>query len=152
MMNMASCVCSCQCNAAIVIAICAATLLGTGCGRGRPTRVPVSGQVLIDGKPLAYGSIMLVPQDARPSSGRLDDHGHFTLTCYDGQDGAVLGHHAVRIVAAKSLGEDVTQWFAPKKYADHRTSGLEIDIDGPTDSLCVKLTWAGSAPFVAGQR
>ncbi len=37
-----------------------------GCGDGRPTRVPISGQVLIDGKPLTTGAVRLVPAGARP--------------------------------------------------------------------------------------
>ena len=32
-----------------------------GCGDGRPTRVPVSGQVLIDGAPLTHGYVRFTP-------------------------------------------------------------------------------------------
>jgi hypothetical protein len=70
------------------------------------------------------------------------------LTCYEGTDGAVLGRHAVAVMAGQPMGEAAMRWHAPKKYADHRTSGLEVQIDGPTDSLRIELTWAGDAPFV----
>jgi hypothetical protein len=119
-----------------------------GCGGGRPSRVPVSGEVYIDGKPLAAGTVMLVPKGARPSSGAIDAQGHFTLTCYDGKDGAVPGKHAVAVVGMQQIDAKSQRWLAPQKYADHRTSGLEATIDGATDSLRIDLTWAGGAPFV----
>ena len=120
----------------------------TGCGDGRPERVPVSGRVLIDGKPLKYGSVMLVPEGARPSTGRLDEQGRFTLSCYDRNDGVVRGRHRVAVTAAEPLGENACRWLAPPKYSDHRTSGLQVEIDAPTDSLCIDLTWSGGAPYV----
>jgi hypothetical protein len=124
------------------------TALMIGCGPKLPERVTVSGQVFIDGKPLTCGSISLVPKDARPSTGAIDEHGRFTLTCYGGKDGAIKGRHAVRVIATKPLPKDAIRWLAPQKYADHRTSGLSADIDGPTDSLRIDLTWSGGAPFV----
>src|SRR5689334_12282719 len=62
----------------------AIVLLIAGCGDERPRRVAVSGTVLIDGKPLTYGDLKFVPEGARPSYGKLDSNGHFTLSCYDG--------------------------------------------------------------------
>lgn len=122
-------------------------LLLSGCGDGHPARMPVSGQVLLDGKPLAVGSIMLVPAGARPSSGRLDGQGRFTLTCYNAGDGAIPGEHAVAVVATKQINDSTIRWLAPKKYADPKTSGLKVKIDGPTDALKIELTWDGGAPF-----
>ena len=121
----------------------------SGCGSGRPERVDVSGQVFIDGKPLKCGTITLVPEGARPSNGKIDDdQGHFTLTCYEGEDGAVKGKHTVRVAATEPVGANAIRWLVPKKYTDHRTSNLEVNIDGPTDSLRIDLTWDGGAPFV----
>jgi len=120
----------------------------SGCGDGRPKRVTVSGQVLIDGEPLPGGSIKLVPQGARPSMGEIDAEGRFTLTCFDGQDGAVPGKHRVEVVANEALSFTEIRWFAPKKYANFAESGLEIEIHEPTDSLVINLTWDGGKPFV----
>ena len=125
----------------------AVMLFAPGCGDGRPARVPVSGQVLLDGKPLTIGSILLVPEGARPSSGTLDEQGRFSLTCYTSNDGAVPGQHAVAVVASKQIGENAVRWLAPKKYADPRTSGLKAQIVGPTKALKIELTWAGGSPF-----
>lgn len=131
-----------------LLAICSIAPFLAGCGDGRPARVPVSGQVFLDGKPLSVGSIMLVPDGARPSSGNIDEQGRFTLTCYDGKDGAVRGQHAVAVVATKQIDENTVRWLAPKKYADHGTSGLKVNVDGPTDSLRIDLTWDGGSPFI----
>lgn len=131
-----------------------AVLLGSfggmvsGCGDGRPRRVAVSGQVLIDGKPLPGGNIKFVPQGARPSLGTIDEEGHFTLTCFDGEDGAIPGKHRIEVVSNEVLGQTAVRWYAPKKYASFLTSGLEVDITEPTDSLKVDLTWNGGKPFV----
>ncbi len=123
-------------------------VLTAGCGDSRPARVAVSGQVLIDGKPLTVGNIKFVPTGARPSVGKLDGEGHFVLTCYDGADGVVPGTHRVSISASNILSESKVQWFAPKKYADFRTSGIEVKIAEPTDDLKIELTWSGGKPFV----
>lgn len=128
-------------------AIIAAAVLG--CGDGRPARVPVSGQVLIDGKPLARGYVSFVPQNARASSGRLDENGRFSLTCFEREDGVVLGVHRVEVDAKEPIGEDKIRWHAPKKYASAETSGLTEEIRNPTDSLVINLTWGSQpGPFV----
>ncbi len=119
-----------------------------GCGDGRPARVPVAGQVLIDGKPLTLGYIRFVPPDARPSGGEIGPDGRFTLTCYDGQDGAVLATHRIEVAAGEDLSQSSKRWHAPKKYADATTSGLSQEVSGPTDSLVINLTWDGKAPYV----
>jgi hypothetical protein len=123
-----------------------------GCGDGRPARVAVSGRVLIDGKPLTLGYVRFVPQGARPSGGRIGPDGRFTLTCYDAQDGAVTGRHAVEVVANETLDERRMRWNVPKKYARLETSGLTKDISGPTENLTIELTWAGGQPFVEDLR
>ena len=123
-------------------------LLAAGCGDGRPARVAVSGQVLIDGKPLTVGNVKFVPSGSRPSSGRLDESGRFALTCYDGEDGIVPGVHRVQINSMEVLDDSKVKWLAPPKYADFRNSGLSFDITEPTDDLTIELTWDGGKPFV----
>jgi hypothetical protein len=114
-----------------------------GCSDGRPTRVPVAGRVMIDGQPLAKGTVRFVPEGARPSSGRLDAGGQFQLTCYDGEDGAVLGRHRVQVTASEITGGEKVVWHAPQKYADFRSSGITVDVTEPTDSVLIELSWAG---------
>jgi hypothetical protein len=116
----------------------------------RPKRVPVSGQVLIDGKPLKLGKITLVPNGARPSVGTIDENGRFVLHCYEREDGVIPGTHRVAIAANEGIGDTGMKWFAPKKYADFKTSGLEITISEKTEDLKIELTWEGGKPFTEG--
>jgi hypothetical protein len=128
---------------------CALMILATaGCGDGRPKRVPVSGRVTIDGKPLETGFVQFVPEGDRPATGKLGPGGRFTLTTYDKEDGCVLGMHSVSVAANKSLDPTTTQWFAPKKYIRTATSGLTIEITGPRDDVEIKLTWDGGKPYI----
>jgi hypothetical protein len=119
-----------------------------GCGDGRPERLPVSGQVLIDGQPLTYGYIRFVPEGARPSGGKLDEQGRFTLSCYGENDGIIPGVHRVEVDASESISSKKIKWHTPKKYFRYTTSGLEQTITEPTDSLVIELTWDGGKPFV----
>lgn len=125
-----------------------ACAIAVGCGDGRPARVPVSGKVLIDGRPLSGGFIRFVPSDARPSGGKIDKNGRFTLTCYDGGDGAVPGTHRIEVSANQPLSDTKIRWLAPKKYASFKTSELVEKITDATDSLVIELTWDGGKPYV----
>ncbi len=124
----------------------------TGCGDGRPKRLQVSGQVLIDGEPLTFGYIRFVPQGARPSGGRLDEQGRFTLSCYGENDGIVPGVHQVEVDASESLSGKKVKWHAPKKYFRYSSSGLTQEIRESTDSMLIELTWDGGKPFVEQTR
>ena len=124
----------------------------SGCGDGRPKRLPVSGQVLIDGEPLTFGYIRFVPQGARPSGSRLDEQGRFTLSCYGENDGIIPGVHRVEVDASESLSSTKVKWHAPKKYFRYTNSGLTQEIGESTDSLVIQLTWDGGKPFVERTR
>lgn len=119
-----------------------------GCGDGLPDRVPVSGRVLIDGQPLTMGQVKVVPANERAAQGAVQPDGTFMLSCYKLGDGSVPGTHKVAVVASEQLGERSLKWHAPQKYADLKTSGLEVTIDGPTDELVINLSWDGGKPFV----
>jgi hypothetical protein len=108
----------------------------------------VSGQVLIDGKPLDYGFIRFVPKGGRPAGGRLDDQGRFTLSSYGSNDGIITGVHRVEVDGSETISSTQKKWHAPKKYFRYKTSGIEQEITGPTDSLVINLTWDGGKPFV----
>lgn len=123
-----------------------------GCGDGRPERVPVSGIVVIDGQPVKRGNIKFVPEVGRPSAGKIGEDGRFTLTCYDGNDGAIPGNHRVQVASNRIISDSKIEWFAPPNYADFRTSGIEITVDEPTSDLKVELTWGDrKGPYVQGR-
>ena len=119
-----------------------------GCGSDRPDRVPVAGQVLIDGEPVEHGFVRLIADNARPATGELRPGGRFELTCFAGQDGSTLGTHTVTVTGVEQLGPTSQRWYAPKKYANAKTSGLKATVNDATDSLVIELTWAGGHPFV----
>jgi hypothetical protein len=125
----------------------AVSLALTGCGDGHPARVPVSGRVLIDGQPLTSGTIRFIPTGHRASQGTIDSSGHFTLSCYSENDGAVLGKHNIEVGASERVKPTLIRWHAPKKYQDQATSGLSKEITGPTEDLTIELTWSGGKPF-----
>jgi hypothetical protein len=134
---------------AFTYAVLAACMLVTvGCSDGRPTRVPVSGTVLIDGKPLTKGSIQVIPTGQRPAGGSIGPDGRFMLSCYEINDGVVPGTHAVTVQATEHISERETRWLTPKKYGNAQSSGLTVTIEGPTDDLKIELTWDGKQPFV----
>jgi hypothetical protein len=113
--------------------------------------VPVSGVVLIDGQPLTRGHVKFVPSHGRPSVGKIGEDGKFTLTCFDGGDGAIPGTHRVQVAANRIISNNKIEWFAPSKYADFRTSGLEIQVVEPVDNLTIELTSGGQKlPYIEG--
>jgi hypothetical protein len=123
-------------------------LMGTGCGDGRPKRVPVAGRVLIDGRPLAAGVIRVLPKGNRVASGTIGPDGRFRLTTFDVNDGCVTGKHPVVVDGSKSLSQTATQWLAPKKYANPGTSELTVEIGGPRDDVEIRVSWEGGKPFI----
>jgi hypothetical protein len=130
-------------NGGARLAVCAALaaflLTPTGCGEGGPKIVPVSGTVTLDGQPLTYGHIQVMPAGWRPASGRLDGSGRFTLTTSTPNDGCAVGTHPVVVLAGESINPDTMKWHAPQKYADVATSNLTVTISGPTDDLKIEL-------------
>jgi len=120
----------------------------TGCSDGRPARVPISGEVLIDGVPLANAFVCFYPPSGRPSNGRTDGEGRFSLGCFEDADGAQLGTHQVTIIAVEEMNPNTMKWLAPKAYANHHTSGLQYTIDRKTDDLKIELSWNGGKPFI----
>lgn len=105
---------------------------------------------MIDGEPLTKGYIRFVPSDARSVGSRIDAEGRFYFTGEGGpDDGLPPGKHRIEVAASEPIDDVSMKWFAPKKYADFRTSGLEQTIDTPTDSLMIELTWGDQeGPFV----
>lgn len=133
-------------GAALASALLVSALVA-GCGDGRPERVPVSGRVLIDGQPLTEGYLRVHPPSNRAATGQIGSDGRFTLTTYERGDGCVPGQHPITVTASKFINPQTVRWFAPKKYASGATSGLTIDITGPTDDAVVNLSWEGGKPF-----
>jgi len=130
---------------AVLVAVLA--MIVTGC-ESRSKRVPVAGQVLIDGQPLAGGHIWIEPAADRAGSGVIDEQGRFRMTTYDENDGCVPGTHQVAVISTKQLNPTQTMYLIPLKYRESTTSELTLTIDKPTEDLKIELTWAGGKPYV----
>lgn len=131
-----------------IVGFAALLVVAIGCSDGRPQRVPISGKVLIDSKPLTYGTIQFVPTGARASQGTIDKDGRFTLTCFGDGDGAVLGQHTVTVAGGEPISSTKIRWHAPKKYLNPQTSGLTHQVSKPDDQVTINLTWAGGKEFI----
>jgi len=126
--------------AAFLLALAAA-----GCGKAKPATAPVTGRVLLDGKPVAGAAVMLEPVGGGvPARGSTGADGSFTLSTFGRDDGALVGRHRVSVskfvvegVAANELGLEAApgppglqpKAALPARYADAKTSGLEATVE-----------------------
>ena len=114
-------------------------LVATGCDRG-PTMTPLQGQVLYEGQPLEYGSVMFQPVGGGGlARGRIGPEGKFVLSTYNEGDGVKIGLCRVRITAfeiqrpggrtAEFEGETpLGESAIPQKYQGFGSSGIEIEV------------------------
>jgi len=115
------------------------TVLIGSCGPGEvhPPTLPVQGKVTYDGKPVPKGTITFQSDAGHAAVGEIQPDGSYRLGTFAKDDGAVLGHHKVMIVAntgdptkmpGSSPGYVAPKDLVPKKYAQLETSGLEADV------------------------
>jgi hypothetical protein len=119
-----------------------------GCGDGRPSRLPVSGKVLIDGAPATRGSLAFYPKtgQGRPSSAAIKSDGSFSVFTFEEHDGIPPGTYEVTALAMETIGpegEEKIRYHLPKKYGNRSTAGITKTIDAPTDSMLIELSWDG---------
>lgn len=134
-------------RASVALCFVLMSALSISCNKGTKI-VPVSGQVLIDGQPLTHGFVQVQPAGYRAASAKIGPDGRFTLTTHDNNDGCAVGTHPVAIIGLETLGPSSQKWHAPKEYSVAETSGLTVNITGPTNDLKIELTWNGGKPFI----
>jgi hypothetical protein len=106
-----------------------------GCGRG-PKGVEigkVKGTVTLNHQPLADATVLFQPASGRPSYGKTDSAGKYTLEYTQGIEGAVVGKHKV-IIRSEVPGEDGKPPLAPEKLPNkyHDKSELSAEVkSGP---------------------
>ncbi len=132
------CLCHFSLFSAILLAFCIVSILG--CGDNLPKRVPVSGHVIFDGKPLETGTLIIQTPGQRSSYATLGPGGKFTVSTFSENDGLMLGKHQIAVSSKEDIGSNAVKWFIPKKYADINTSGLKIEITGPNNDVKIDLT------------
>jgi len=119
-----------------------------GCGDGRPSLVPVSGKVTLNGAPIEGALIGFEPDGIegynRPSISTTDSGGNFVVGTYDKADGMPVGKYKVTVLKKEVLGklpenfnsEDTAanvqpvryQWTVPRKYTTSADSGLTVEV------------------------
>jgi hypothetical protein len=136
----------------IISSVLMLAAIAAGCGKPDPwERMPLSGQVTLDGKPLASGQLTLFPLgDIRgPAAGAEIKQGAFSIPKHEGP---VVGKHRVEIRSVQKTGRQVPSPSAvegdavlpegtmveeyadviPKRYNTY--SELEIDIQADTQN------------------
>jgi hypothetical protein len=118
----------------------AVALFAAGCGDGSisaPRTAPVTGTVLVKGKPVAGVKVTFHPQFNMGKvkyapSGLTDKDGRFTLTTAAPNDGAPKGEYAVTfalmrdITDARGLDSEEDVWKG--KYADPANSAFKVTV------------------------
>jgi hypothetical protein len=120
-------------------------VLIVGCaGEKHPETLPVQGKVTYAGKPVPAGTITFQSDSGQAAVGEIQPDGSYRLGSFAKDDGAVLGHHRVMIVAntadptkipGSSPGYVPPKDLVPRKYSQLETSGLEAEVSKD------KTTW-----------
>jgi len=121
--------------------------IAAACSPG-PRVVPVSGRVMMDGKPLTghRGFVRVVPAGFRAATGSIDpDDGSFALTTSRAEDGCVTGTHPAAVIVNTMVGNRLV-WLVSEHYGDDGTSGLIVEVTGPTAALRLNLTGGVTSP------
>jgi len=88
-------------RAATSLLLACTALSMIGCGSGHlPELGTVSGNVTLDGKPLAGATVQFTPGLGRVSRGRTGPNGSYQLRYIGNEKGALLGEHRVTITTS----------------------------------------------------
>lgn len=124
-----------------------------GCNE-QAVRYPVAGRVVIDGQPVPMGTIQFVPAQGRPVASKIGRDGSFRLVdasvdSDSTKSGVVAGRYQIGVSSAEIVNEDQDEMLRhiPEKYADYRTSELEVEIDSPQPDMLIELTWEGAEEY-----
>lgn len=124
------------------VALLALSLLA-GCGPDRPATAPLTGQVTLDGRPLAGAALIFSPvAGGRPAQAVTDADGRYQAWTFEPGDGALLGEHRVAVSLVKTTGAQATadglegatsgpirtESLIPAQYSRVETSGLTAQV------------------------
>lgn len=77
------------------------TLAAVGCGKSKPAEVPVSGRVIVNGKPATGATVVLHPVNAAPDAShptaRVDEKGEFVVTVPETEKQPAAGEYRVTL-------------------------------------------------------
>lgn len=130
-----------QISVATALIFAAIGMIQSGCNSG-PKLVPIEGQVTLDGHPLAYGNIRVIPASGRTAYSKLDSQGRFKLMT-DELEGCPVGTHSVTIGSCEGISETHQRRYAPEKYESGITTDLKIDVKEPKKDVVIELKGDG---------
>ncbi len=117
-----------------------------GCEKGREL-TPVTGKVTYQGRPLAFGTVMLQAANGQPATGTINTDGTFQVETYGEGGGAPIGQLRVRVLCFECQGPNPPtnggqgRPLIPKKYTTYAMSGLTFEVKpGETQELNIDLT------------
>ena len=134
-----------------------AVLVLTGCGKGQGV---VTGTVTFQGRPLVYGSVVILASDGIPRNAHILPGGSYTLADVPCGDAKLAVHSpdpaqmdellkAEKIKVQKGLSRsldrklpdiDRAKWFPiPPAYGDFEKSGLEFRVEKGNNSFDIRL-------------
>ncbi len=128
-------------GAALALIACGLAALAGGCGPQRPL-LPVQGRVLLDGEPLAFGSVSFQSASGQPATARIGPDGSFTLAVFGQGAGAVPGPNRVLVTCYEGQRQSAAdrdrepvlgKLLIPDRYTAYETSGLVIDVQPGMD-------------------
>jgi len=121
-----------------LLCLLAAALLLPSCGDGRKKCYPVSGKVLVNGKPVKDVLVLFNPREKDPK-GRLapvamtDENGEFRLATYAAGDGAPAGEYLVTFTWREASGLLKTTFDGPDRlggrYQDPKQSQFPVTVE-----------------------
>jgi hypothetical protein len=107
-----------------------ATAAALGCSKpGTAPTVPAQGTLLHNGQPAQAARIIFTPKSGRPATGNTDDEGHFVLSTFESEDGAVPGEHTVTVSDLKrNWNQDPSTSRFPSPYERPDTTPLIVEV------------------------
>jgi hypothetical protein len=138
-----------------VIVMAAVALSASGCAEGTATNlVPVTGNVTMDGKPLAGASITFVGTGSTPGlggTGITDEAGNFEVSHFRAGKGLDAGDYKMLVsktvlsdgspipAGTLSIAELSTRELVPRRYNDLNASVLNHTVKGGGDPISLAL-------------
>ncbi|HLA85896.1 MAG TPA: hypothetical protein VJL29_13985 [Thermoguttaceae bacterium] len=116
-----------------LVGSCGLLVSAGGCDQdsGLPPLAVVTGQVMLDGKPLTLGEIGFIPDSSKGTAGpmgtgTISEDGRFSIRTA-GHKGALVGFHKIRITAIDKTKAD-KPWIIPFQYGNPDESGLAVEV------------------------
>jgi hypothetical protein len=135
-----------------------AFLTSLGCTHSPYELAPVHGTVTIDGQPMTHGKVMFAPMakqgelnPGKPAFGIIDGAGHFTLSTYGDEDGAVVGAHTATVIniptGTSSAASPMPVTQNVPKFRRVLVPGKFTVVAGKDNEIEVELTTSQIAQF-----